>query len=682
MQKIRVDFDNPGLPQHISAVENDSQSRFFQASLYENGKAYTAPEGATYSIMYRGFGPQNQGWYDTINDGAGKRAACAVSGNVVTCEIARQALQVPGHVSIVLCVTTGKGYMLKSWPIECDCKNDRYDSTAEIQSFFYVTQISNESWTQAIQAVEELKNTIDPTLSVSGKAADAAKVGEAVNAETERAKGVEGQLKEDLDKLEKLNLQYVDDGIRDESNYYCSMSALSTDRMYAFEITTSVSGKMTLQTGTSWSLSSMKDTLGTFDFVANTPVIIFGYTPSGKYGTARLSTANEWKLKIYEINEIVSLKEEISKTTRAILTASCKVGEELITASNTVVGDGWSGDNTNGFTHESGKNEPLTFNVNATNGYVYLIEFDCTNLTDNYLLVKMGNSYESQVYNGQEHISTAIQDVTNGGALKIIVSKSDFNGTIKNISCRRIYDDGIYEKTFDVDVISINDVQNNPTGFWNVVLTRSGFTSTVNSTRTICIGEHALSKLISGNRNIAIGTFALSQLLDGEKNIAIGADSMIYVQHGVSNISLGKGAMEYGNNVEHNIAIGENALKGSAVSDARYTIAIGSASGYYCDKSYNVFIGRNAGYNSRGIRNVTIGDSSYKTNVYGHENTCIGAESDTNDGVVNSIAIGFGAKATKDNQCVIGNASMSEFIFGEKKITFNIDHTVTWEDVS
>ena len=181
MQKIRIDFDNPGLPQHISAVENDSQSRFFQATLYENGKAYTAPAGASYSIMYRGFGPQNQGWYDTINDGAGKRAACKVSGNVVTCEIARQALQVPGHVSIVLCVTTGKGYMLKSWPIECNCKNDRYDSTAEIQSFFYVTQISNESWTQAIQAVEELKNTIDPTLSLSGKAADAKATGAAVD---------------------------------------------------------------------------------------------------------------------------------------------------------------------------------------------------------------------------------------------------------------------------------------------------------------------------------------------------------------------------------------------------------------------------------------------------------------------------------------------------------------------
>ena len=198
MQKIRIDFDNPGLPQHISAVENDSQSRFFQATLYENGKAYTAPEGATYSIMYRGFGPQNQGWYDTINDGAGKRAACAVSGNVVTCEIARQALQVPGHVSIVLCVTTGKGYMLKSWPIECDCKNDHYDSTVEIQSFFYITQVSNADWNRIIQALEDLKNTIDPTLSHSGKAADAKATGDAIQGvrndlatETSRAKAAE-----------------------------------------------------------------------------------------------------------------------------------------------------------------------------------------------------------------------------------------------------------------------------------------------------------------------------------------------------------------------------------------------------------------------------------------------------------------------------------------------------------
>lgn len=187
MREIKIDFDNPGLPQRLDVVENDAQSRFFKAVLYKDGKAYVAPSGATYSIMYRGFGPQNEGWYDTINDGAGKRAACSVSGNVVTCEIARQALRVPGHVSVVLCVTGSNGYMLHGWPIDCNCRNDNYTSGTSVESFFYITQVTNADWTSAIQTWEELKNMIDPTLSLSGKAADAAKVGEAVD-----------QIKEDL----------------------------------------------------------------------------------------------------------------------------------------------------------------------------------------------------------------------------------------------------------------------------------------------------------------------------------------------------------------------------------------------------------------------------------------------------------------------------------------------------
>lgn len=187
MREIKIDFDNPGFPQRLDVVENDAQSRFFKAVLYKDGKAYAAPSGATYSIMYRGFGPQNEGWYDTINDGAGKRAACSVSGNVVTCEIARQALRVPGHVSVMLCVTGSNGYMLHGWPIDCNCRNDNYTIGTSVESFFYITQVTNADWTSAIQTWEELKNMIDPTLSVEGKAADAAKVGEAVD-----------QIKEDL----------------------------------------------------------------------------------------------------------------------------------------------------------------------------------------------------------------------------------------------------------------------------------------------------------------------------------------------------------------------------------------------------------------------------------------------------------------------------------------------------
>ena len=217
MQTIKIDFDNPGLPQRLDVVENDAQSRFFKAVLYKDGKAYTAPSGATYSIMYRGFGPQNEGWYDTINDGAGKRAACSVSGNVVTCEIARQALRVPGHVSVVLCVTGSNGYMLHGWPIDCNCRNDNYTGGTSVESFFYITQVTNADWTSAIQTWEELKNMIDPTLSISGKAADARAAGNAIKTEKSRATNAETALdnkkadKTDLD-IERKRIDVLNDG--------------------------------------------------------------------------------------------------------------------------------------------------------------------------------------------------------------------------------------------------------------------------------------------------------------------------------------------------------------------------------------------------------------------------------------------------------------------------------------
>lgn len=67
----------------------------------------------------------------------------------------------------------------------------------------YVEQFANT-------AGENIQKAIDPTLSLSGKAADAAKVGEAINAEATRAKGVENQIKEDLVDLTQVKLTWVD----------------------------------------------------------------------------------------------------------------------------------------------------------------------------------------------------------------------------------------------------------------------------------------------------------------------------------------------------------------------------------------------------------------------------------------------------------------------------------------
>lgn len=170
MQQIRIDFDNPGLPQSLGAVEGESQSRIFQATLYKSGAAYTAPAGAVYSIMYRGFGPQNQGWYDTIEDGAVKRAACTVSGNVVTCELVRQALRVPGHLTVVLCVSDAKGYMLKSWPIMANVRNDGYDDTGESEMYFNLSGIAGNYLTQLEKAMTDAETTRNNLISTSEQA--------------------------------------------------------------------------------------------------------------------------------------------------------------------------------------------------------------------------------------------------------------------------------------------------------------------------------------------------------------------------------------------------------------------------------------------------------------------------------------------------------------------------------
>lgn len=173
MQQIKIDFDNPGLPQHLDAMEGDAQSRFFQATLYRSGAAYTPPADAVYSIMYRGFGEQNQGWYDTIEDDTGKRDACVASGNVVTCEIDRHALIVPGHVSIVLCITNDRGYMLKSRPILTDARNDNYDDTVEVESYFQITGKTSAWWLQNKKDVQDLVDQATTEATKAKNSADA-----------------------------------------------------------------------------------------------------------------------------------------------------------------------------------------------------------------------------------------------------------------------------------------------------------------------------------------------------------------------------------------------------------------------------------------------------------------------------------------------------------------------------
>ena len=189
MQTLKMDFQSQSTPPVVPVMQSDAQSRFIGISLYNGGVPYEAPEGASYTVQYRGPGANNMGWYDTITLSSGTRKAVIVdsaSKNVVTLELAEQALRVNGNVFVNLCVVTNTGYMLKTFPIICRVTGAAFPDTVAVLSFFYVTGITSEQWLAYVTACQDAqkraeaaaaKFEIDPTLSVSGKAADAANVG-------------------------------------------------------------------------------------------------------------------------------------------------------------------------------------------------------------------------------------------------------------------------------------------------------------------------------------------------------------------------------------------------------------------------------------------------------------------------------------------------------------------------
>lgn len=196
MQTLKMDFQSQSTPPVVPVMQSDAQSRFIGIALYNGGAPYEAPKGASYTVQYRGPGSNNMGWYDTITLSSGTRTAVTVSKNVVTLELAEQALRVNGNVFVNLCVVTNTGYMLKTFPILCRVTGAAFPDTVAVQSFFYVTGITSEQWLAYVTACQDAQKRAedaaatfqtDPTLSLSGKAADAAKVGEAV-----------GRVKEDL----------------------------------------------------------------------------------------------------------------------------------------------------------------------------------------------------------------------------------------------------------------------------------------------------------------------------------------------------------------------------------------------------------------------------------------------------------------------------------------------------
>lgn len=369
-------------------------------------------------------------------------------------------------------------------------------------------------------------------------------------------------------------------------------------------------------------------------------------------------------------------------------TAKLYLGADLLPSSTVVLGTGWSGNLSDGFTHVSGNTDDLTIQYNTTSGKNYVVGLILGSASEASIYVSIGNSPIVDTYNGTTNANIGIK--SEGGYLKISPS-SGYNSTVK-VTLKEVVtqEEAVSELELSSRNVNHGNTTDDLTGFWNVAIGAGNtFRKNQNGSRNIAFGYSALANFISGTRNIGIGTFAMSQLKSGDHNIAIGSDSLWYINKASDNVAIGFGAfwqMPSGANfdAQRNVVIGAKTMNGAQTSSYD-NVAIGHRSGTNVsveNPNKNVSIGANAGYRSK-EGNVSIGYNA-GNNTFGNNNVAVGREAGASSTAEqnNSIAIGYNAKTTKSNQCVIGNSNVTEFILGGKKIVFNEGGSVTWETIS
>ena len=163
MQTIYLDISNKGVIPTIYAKQGDV-GRKFQVALTDFGVPYVPANGSAFSVWYAG--ASGEGNYTNIGD----KSAFSVNGNKVTVEMIAQMLSNDGDGVLSLVLNDPNANQISTWNIPYICESVPGADSEEAKDYY----------TAFSKAVENLPYP-DTSLSVAGKAADAAAVGAALS---------------------------------------------------------------------------------------------------------------------------------------------------------------------------------------------------------------------------------------------------------------------------------------------------------------------------------------------------------------------------------------------------------------------------------------------------------------------------------------------------------------------
>lgn len=137
---LRVDLLDPGAPQIIHAVQNDSNSRKIAFSIYAGGVQWAVPDGTLVTVRYKK--PDGTaGFYDTLPDGS--TPAATIDGNVVTVALVPQAFTVRGNVPVQIKLYDSAGTSIATFAVVMHVSANVV-SDAEIVSSDYYSVLTKQ----------------------------------------------------------------------------------------------------------------------------------------------------------------------------------------------------------------------------------------------------------------------------------------------------------------------------------------------------------------------------------------------------------------------------------------------------------------------------------------------------------------------------------------------------------
>lgn len=166
---LRVDLLDPGAPQIIHAVQDDSNSRKIAFNIYAGGAQWAVPYGTLVTVRYKK--PDGTaGFYDTLPDGS--TPAATIDGNVVTVALVPQTLTVCGNVPVQIKLYDSAGTSIATFAVVMHVSANVV-SDAEIVSSDYYSVLTKQI-ADVLAAAEGIEGNVTAAQAAAEQATSSA----------------------------------------------------------------------------------------------------------------------------------------------------------------------------------------------------------------------------------------------------------------------------------------------------------------------------------------------------------------------------------------------------------------------------------------------------------------------------------------------------------------------------